>query len=338
VTRNRPSSALLGLVAALCLAACGTAPVTDDGSGVVLLDSNRDTALVRLERDLSWGEVAAAVLDNAGDGWQVRELNSGAMPRAGDVLAVPLRPVNPTSVYTNGYRTLPILCYHQFAPGDRASHQLELAATDFEQQLGYLADNGYQTLTMADIEAILARGEPVPDKAVVLTIDDGYHSVYDVAWPLLQRYQARATLFIYPDFIGGGKALSWAQLQEMAASGLVEIQSHGKSHASLSRLPEDQSEDAYRARLREEISDPKPLFQRQLGTAPVYLSYPYGNSSETAADELARAGFRLAATVTRGDNTVFTDPYLLHRTMIYDHHSLQDFKNFVAGFKKVPLR
>ena len=338
MTRSSTSSTLLALMAALGVAACSTAPSTEDGSGVAVLISDGDTALVRLERELGWAEVAEAVLGNAGAGWQVRELNGANMPRAGDVLAVPLRPVNPTSVYPHGYRTLPILCYHQFTHEEHASHQLELAARNFEQQLAYLVDNGYQTLTMADVEAILARGEPIPDKAVVLTIDDGYRSVYDVAWPLLQRYQARATLFIYPDFIGGGKALNWDHLREMAGSGLIEVESHGKSHASLSRLPGDHSETAYRARLQEEINAPRPLFQRELGAPPVYLSYPYGNSSETAADELARADFRLAATVTRGDNTVFTDPYLLHRTMIYDHHSLQDFRNFVAAFKKVPLR
>ncbi|MEQ9463028.1 MAG: polysaccharide deacetylase family protein [Haliea sp.] len=313
--------------------------MTDDSAGLAIIAANDDTALVRLERDLSWNDVAAAVLGSPLAGWQVRELNSERRPpQAGDVVAVPLRPVNPTSVYPDGYRTLPILCYHQFTHADRASHQLELSARDFEQQLQYLTDNDHQTLAMADVEAILARGEPIPDKAVALTIDDGYRSVYDVAWPLLQRYRARATLFIYPDFIGGGKALSWAQLREMAASGLVEVQSHGMSHASLTPLPGDNSEDAYRARLRAELSAPKPRFQHQLGKAPAYLSYPYGNSSETAIEELARAGYRLAATVTRGDNTVFTDPYLLHRTMIYDHHSLQDFRRFVTGFKQVPRR
>lgn len=337
MTRSPARTAPLWLLAVLGLAACSSAPVTEDDAGLEVIASNSDTALVRLERDLSWNQVAAAVLGKPLAGSQVRELNSDKRPpQAGDVLAVPLRPVNPTSVYPDGYRTLPILCYHQFTHDDRASHQLELAARDFERQLQYLAENGYQTLAMADIEAILARGEPIPDKAVALTIDDGYRSVYDVAWPLLQRYEARATLFIYPDFIGGGKALSWAQLREMTASGLIEVQSHGASHASLAPLPGDSSEEVYRARLRAELRGPKPLFQRHLATAPAYLSYPYGNSSETAAEELARAGYRLAATVTRGDNTVFNDPFLLHRTMIYDDHSLQDFRQFVTGFKRVP--
>ncbi len=302
-----------------------------------IVASNRDTALVYLQQGQEYRDIAAALLDDPTAAWQLAELNSGQPARAGNVIAVPLRPVNPTSVYSDGYRTLPILCYHRFTDQPRASHQLELTAAAFEQQLRYLVENQYQFLSFADVAGIVRQGQPIPDRAVVLTIDDGYASVYDVAWPLLQKYRARATLFIYTDFIGAGAALNWGQLQTMAGSGLIEVQSHGKSHTSLSRLPQDQSPDNYSARLLEEVNGPKAQFQRHLGAAPVYLSYPYGNSSETAAQILEQAGYQLAATVTRGDNTTLSDPYLLHRTMIYDHHDLDDFASFVQGFKRTPL-
>lgn len=69
-----------------------------------------------------------------------------------------------------------------------------------------------------------------------------------------------------------------------------------------------------------------------LGSAPDYLSYPYGNSSRIIAAMLKENGYGLAATVTRGSNGSFVDPFLLHRTMIYDGHSLSDFAGFVRGF------
>ncbi|QIB66056.1 polysaccharide deacetylase family protein [Kineobactrum salinum] len=330
-----PIRALL-LSGASLLAACNSAPPVERAA-VEVIAGNRETALVYLQPGQQYRDIAAALLNDPAAAWQLAELNSGRAARAGEVIAVPLQPVNPTSVYSDGYRTLPILCYHRFTARSRASHQLELTAAAFEQQLRYLVENQYQFLSFAEVADILRQGQPIPDRAVVLTIDDGYASVYDVAWPLLQKYQARATVFIYTDFIGAGAALNWSQLQTMAKSGLIEIQSHGKSHTSLSRLPQDESPDAYSMRLLAEVTGSREQFQRHLGVAPVHLSYPYGNSSETAVRTLQQAGYQLAATVTRGDNTTLSNPYLLHRTMIYDHHDMDDFAGFVQGFKRAPL-
>jgi len=236
-------------------------------------------------------------------------------------------------VYPGGYRSLPILCYHQFTDAPRASHRLELTAAAFEAQLRYLRERNYHILSLAEVGAILDNGQPIPPRAVVLTIDDGYRSVYETAWPLLQKYRAPASLFIYNDFIGGGSALSWAQIREMRDSGLVEIGSHGKSHSSLSRLPTDNSDADYQRRVAAELSGSERSFQDHLGEVPRYLSYPYGNSSRQAVQWLRASGYRLATTVTRGENPAYANPLLLHRTMIYSDHDLDDFARFVDGFQ-----
>ena len=127
-------------------------------------------------------------------------------------------------------------------------------------------------------------------------------------------------------------------MRDMRNTGLVEIQSHGKSHTSLARLPQDKTAASYTARLQREIAGSDLAFKRHLGAQPSYLSYPYGNSSKTASTQYESAGYELAATVTRGDNTVFSDPYLLHRTMIYASHDISDFARFVRGFKAKDLR
>ena len=71
-----------------------------------------------------------------------------------------------------------------------------------------------------------------------------------------------------------------------------------------------------------------------LGRAPRFLSYPYGNSSREIAGMLEDAGYGLAATVTRGPNSSFTDPFLLHRTMIYEDHSLKDLEKFLRTSRR----
>lgn len=321
-------SATLGALAA-CSSSTGGVPTPADFTTVA---QNDDFHVLRLRGDQTAEDVAIAFLGGDHAVWQLQEVNALARPQKGDLIAVPRRPVNPTGVYSDGYRSVPILCYHQFTVERAPDHKLELRARDFEAQLRFLRDNDFQTLSFAELNDILQFKRPMPAKAVVLTIDDGFASVYDVAWPLLKKYAMQATLFIYTDFIGAGAALSWDQLREMRDSGLIEVESHGKSHASLAMLPEDVDEPAYRNRLARELSTSEASFMANMGSAPDYLSYPYGNSSRVIATMLKENGYSLAATVTRGNNASFVDPFLLHRTMIYDGHSLADFEGFLGNF------
>lgn len=326
----------LGLVAVLT--ACGgttSRPLSVADLDVVAEDEFFH--VVRLRPGQEPADLARLFLGSDHDLWQLEELNPGMRGTAGELLAIPSQPLNVTGVSPAGFRTLPILCYHQFTTDDSPGQKLELRASDFEAQLQYLRDENYALLSFAEVAEILRQKKPIPEKAVVLTIDDGYASVYDVAWPLLKKYGAKATLFIYTDFIGAGAALTWDELRDMRASGLIEVESHGKSHASLSQLPGDATEKAYKNRLAAELSASEASFMANLGSAPDYLSYPYGNSSRVIASVLKESGYSLAATVTRGRNSSFVDPFLLHRTMIYGDHTMQDFKRFLNNFSSRSL-
>lgn len=301
-----------------------------------VVSSDEHFTIVELKRGQSIASLAEVFLGSAEEQWQIQEVNANENPGTGDLVAVPNTPVNASGIYHRSYRTLPILCYHQFTTTDSPAHKLELRAKDFEAQLRYLRDNEYQILSFAEAAEVMRGDRAMPKKGVVLTIDDGYDSVYDVAWPLLKKYKAKATLFIYSDFIGGGAALTWAELKEMGDSGLIEVESHGKSHASLAPLPEDKSEAGYKTRLAAELSASEAAFMARLGRPPAYLSYPYGNSSRIVADMLKDSGYGLAATVTRGANASFVDPFLLHRTMIYDDHQLDDFARFLSTSRSRP--
>ncbi|MFK7828581.1 MAG: polysaccharide deacetylase family protein [Congregibacter sp.] len=324
----------IGLLLVLLAAACTTGPPVGPArlADMDIVARDDHFTLVRLRAHQDLGDLARAFLGSRSEVWQIEEVNTGS-PGSGDLVAVPAKPANITGVYQNEYRTLPILCYHQFTEGT-PEQKLELREQDFEAQLRYLRDEGYRMLSFAEVAEIMQNKKPLPEKAVVLTIDDGYDSVYDIAWPLLKKYDAKATLFIYTDFVGAGAALSWAELREMRDSGLVEIESHGKSHASLAPLPGDADTASYETRLAAELSASEAAFMAKLGAPPQFLSYPYGNSSRTIANMLKSNGYQLAATVTRGQNSSFVDPFLLHRTMIYDSHSLDDFKKFLDNSRR----
>lgn len=323
----------------ILVSACAGVPLGSQPQGNIdTVASDEYFSLVRLQQGQDLADLAKVFYGDSREAWQIEEVNTLKTLLPGQIIAVPLQAVNSSSVYTDGYRTLPILCYHQFTEAKETSNRLELNVDKFEQQMAYLLNSGFQFLSFSDVAEILRKGRPIPDKAVVVTIDDGYGSVYDLAWPILKKYKITASLFLYTDFVGAGKALSWSQVKEMENSGLIEIQSHGRSHSSLSRIASDESEADYRARLQSEFNESQKRFKRHIRSVPKYLSYPYGNSSATAAELLQDSGYELAATVTRGDNASFSDPYLLHRTMIYDDHDIDEFTRMLRTFRSKTLK
>ncbi|HEY1392223.1 MAG TPA: polysaccharide deacetylase family protein, partial [Methylibium sp.] len=168
--------------------------------------------------------------------------------------------------------------------------------------------------------------QPLPRRSVVITIDDGYESVYRYAFPLLRKYGFPATLFVYTDFIGAREGLSWAQLQELAASGLIDIEAHSKTHRNLIERAAGEDDERYRQDIEMEAKAPRELLERRLGVKIRNYAYPYGDANETVLAALARQQYQLAVTVNPGGNAFFAQPLMLRRTMIFGDQDLEAFK------------
>jgi peptidoglycan/xylan/chitin deacetylase (PgdA/CDA1 family) len=112
---------------------------------------------------------------------------------------------------------------------------------------------------------------------------------------VLKKYGLPATVFVYTDFLGGGDALTWAQLQEMQASGLVDVQSHSKSHRNLIERRPGETDERYRANIDAEMRVPRETLERRLPPLKVrHLAYPFGDANEQVLDSASRHGFELA--------------------------------------------
>jgi len=70
----------------------------------------------------------------------------------------------------------------------------------FDQQMRYLKDNHYRVISLNELLDFLNYRHAIPKRSVLITIDDGYRSAYDIAYPILKKYGFKATLFIYTDF------------------------------------------------------------------------------------------------------------------------------------------
>ena len=267
--------------------------------------------------------IAVRFLGDERRAWAIREANDGADAQPGRPLVVPLRALRPGGVEPERYQTVPILCYHRFGP---SASKMTVTPANFAAQLDWLADNGYEVVALARLVGWLEGRESLPPRAVVITIDDGYESAWHYALPLLRRHGFPATLFVYTDFVGSGGALSWAQLEELAASGLVDVQSHSKSHRDLVERNPDESDAQYRQSIEAEARVPQELLEKRLHLAQRFYAYPYGDANEIVLDTLARHHVDLGLTVNAGGNPFWAQPLLLRRTMIFGEFDLAAFK------------
>jgi peptidoglycan/xylan/chitin deacetylase (PgdA/CDA1 family) len=331
------------IVAAIVLMGCAEAPQRPPApepaapapeTGIVLARDDSFVVVVAGPGE-DMAALAQRYLGDRGKRWWIGEFNGVDEVKPGQTVVIPLKPTNPSGVYANGFVTVPILCYHRFGP--RPS-QLVVTPAAFEAQMDYLARNGYHVLPLSRVMAFVERGEPIPRKSVVLTIDDGFRSTYEVAFPILKKYGFQATVFLYSDFVGAPDALTWAQMKEMESSGLVNIQPHSKTHANLTVRLAGETEAKYRDRMRAEVDVPIKAIQDRLAVPSETYAFPYGDVNETVVELLKRQGVRMGVTVTPGGNAFFAYPFMLRRSMVFGGDSIDAFKSKLTTFTQAASR
>ena len=332
--RREPRLLRILALPALLLQACAVAPpaapaaaaTRSEPGAVIGRDADFVVVLAQPGDDLA--SLAERYLGDARKGWWIGEFNDIATVRPGQDVVIPLKAPNPIGVFADAYQTVPILCYHRFGINNRG--KLVTSAAAFEAQMDYLAKNGFRVVPLAQLPGFLDGVEPLPRKSVVITIDDGYRSTYDIAFPILKKYKFPATIFLYSDFVGAADAMTWGQMQEMARSGLIDVQPHSKSHSNLVLKSPRETDAQYRERVRLETELPSKAIQERLSLGTYVFAYPYGDTNEHVMDRLARQGVQLGFTVTPGGNGFFAYPYMLRRTMIYGDDNLETFKSKLA--------
>ncbi|MCG0238166.1 MAG: polysaccharide deacetylase family protein [Firmicutes bacterium] len=165
--------------------------------------------------------------------------------------------------------------------------------------MDYLARAGYNTVTLAQLYRHLTSGEPLPEKPVVITFDDGYASFYEHAFPRLRERGFVATLFVITDKVGTPRYVTWEQVREMAAAG-IEIGSHTATHPDLRELEASQ--------LEHEVSGSRKTLEEQVGVPVLFFCYPGGYYDEAALAAVQTAGYLGAVTTVFGAAAPGDDP------------------------------
>lgn len=229
--------------------------------------------------------------------------------------------------FTYDELSIPILTYHKFCLGE-STDEYTININHFKQQMDYLKKNGYRVISVAQLLECIEKNF-FPEKPVVVTIDDGYKSVYTLAFPVLKEYGFPATLFLYTDFLANGSnQLSWSEIKEMAAMGM-EIGSHTLSHANLLNQRTNECYPDYINRINKEIILSKTILEKNTGNPVLSFAYPYGVYSEEIRMLAKKAGYKALLNVNNMNNSIPIDPYSLNRQIIPNTGSLKQFQAIV---------
>jgi peptidoglycan/xylan/chitin deacetylase (PgdA/CDA1 family) len=189
---------------------------------------------------------------------------------------------------------IPILIYHHVVPG-RSASVLFVPPETFEQQLKYLQDNGYRSVSFDDLADCLEYGAPLPERPVILSFDDGWENQFTYAFPLLQKYGFSGTFYVVTGYLDHQNFMTVDQLKTMIAAGMT-IGDHSRTHPALPSIGNPQ-------RLKDEIAGSKSWLEERLGVAIDTFAYPYGSYTAAVVAAVRAAGYRTARTVDDGTHT-----------------------------------
>ncbi len=191
---------------------------------------------------------------------------------------------------------IPVFMYHYVEyvkdQRDTIRKSLNITPATLENQIQTLKDAGFTFITVADLGSILDGGGDLPPNPVILTFDDGHRDFYTDVFPLLKKYNVKATAYIVPGFLGGSDFMEPDQVAEIADSGLVEIAAHTINHAYL------KGKDL--KTVEKEVSVSKIMLQDEFHVPVVSFAYPYGAFDQQAINAVKAAGYKTAVSTIFG--------------------------------------
>ncbi|MGZ8556458.1 MAG: poly-beta-1,6-N-acetyl-D-glucosamine N-deacetylase PgaB, partial [Sulfuricurvum sp.] len=252
-----------------------------------------------------------------------------------------------------------ILSYHEIADkSETLDSTYAVTPSHFDQQMHWLMDNGYHFVGVDDILKYRNSGKALPNKAVLITFDDGYSSVYTHAYPILKKHkipvvialvgswlQAKEKVDFDGHTIAREKFLSQKEIKEMVNSGLVEIASHSYFlHKGILGNPQGNMEPAvttrqwltdkqayeddksYQQRITNDLLENNTFLKHYTGQKPRVMVWPYGHYNSEVRKIAEKLGMPIGLTLDDGSNTKITPLWGLRRILVEHKMTLPDLK------------
>jgi peptidoglycan/xylan/chitin deacetylase (PgdA/CDA1 family) len=211
-------------------------------------------------------------------------------------------------------QAVPILYYHSVM--HEAGNELKIPPEQFEAQMAYLQDNGYQSVSLEQLYRATYQGGILPENPFVITFDDGYVDNYTTAFPIVTKYGFTAAIFMITDYINGEGFLSWEQLKELVANGW-EIESHTTNHPYLTKVNT--------STVLSELHSSKELLEKELGRPVSFFAYPYGDFNTKVVQAVKDTDYLMAVSTKRGWAEVKADAWQVQRIYCYASMGMNEF-------------
>lgn len=220
-------------------------------------------------------------------------------------------------------RGIPVLYYHSV--NVNSTNEVIITPELLKKHLSYIKNEGYISLTINDVQNYLINNEPIPEKSILITFDDGYMDNYYNAFPILKELNLKATIFCITGSLDGKYYLSEDAIREMSDYG-IDIQSHTVNHPHLNEL-------SYDEQLTEMINSKKAL--EKITNKDVYaIAYPFGDFNDNTIKAAKEAGYTLGFTTKRGLSDREDNILKLDRIYINSNYDLNTFKTILNETKK----
>ena len=212
---------------------------------------------------------------------------------------------------------VPVLNYHHINNKDH--NILTLSSQEFDAQMAYLYRSGYTTISPDQLVDYLQYGKSLPPNPILITFDDGYEDNYRVAYPILQKYNFTATIFLITNFVSSNSQyITWSQVNEMKENGF-SFENHTSNHIFLTNASDDD--------IRSQLTKSRDAMEWRLKQKIEYLAYPGGAYDQRVIKMARQAGYRAAFTIDLGRDTINCGLFTLNRIPIFaETHSFLHFK------------
>jgi len=226
-----------------------------------------------------------------------------------------------------------VLMYHHF--GENRYPATNVRLKPFEAQLDHLQSAGYQVWPLTRLIQHLNQRIPIPDRVVVITVDDAYRSIYTEAYPRMKKRGWPLTVFVSTNGVDRGydAYLNWQQMREMAQNG-VTFANHGSAHNHMTKRLDGETELAWLARTEADINHAQQRLRDELGDVPMLFAYPYGEYNPALAALLKRLGYH-AFGQHSGPIGANANPQALPRYPVSEHYASGD--EFAMKVATLPL-
>lgn len=212
---------------------------------------------------------------------------------------------------------VPVLYYHSIGD-DGNGDELVTPTAKFKEQMKYLKDNGYSTLSMEELYGYIKNGNKIPEKPIVITFDDGYKNNYINAYPVLKEYGFKGTIFVITSMVDKVQLyLTREQIAELSKNN-IDIASHTVNHENLNATSKENTVKT--------LKESKEFLEKIINKKVEYIAYPFGNYDDATIKSLKEAGYKMAFTTEKGWSKGKTDEYKVKRVYVNGNSDMNVFK------------